>query len=289
MKINYKAIILSIFLVSVLSACGSSTARLLTEGNQAFEQQAFEAAMNKYNQAAQQSPFLAEPIYNLANALYRLDSYQEASTFLKKAVEIASDELSEFSYFNLGNSFFQRQNMEEAITAYQEALRKNPNDLDAKYNLELALQQQSEQAQNDQQQTQDQQQDGSDSQNQQDQQNEQNQNPENAQNQTGEEENQQNSNNQDSNSQNEESQNNQETASNQNEEGSQDQASNQASGSNTTAENDETDQESSSSIQGLTEEQARQILAAIANGSKTLQEKLQEIFSLPLPLPEKDW
>ncbi|MEZ4589781.1 MAG: tetratricopeptide repeat protein [Chloroflexota bacterium] len=44
------------------------------------------------------------------------------------------------SAFNLGNSYFQLGDLEAAVVAYQIALRLNPNDLDAKHNLELALQ-----------------------------------------------------------------------------------------------------------------------------------------------------
>jgi hypothetical protein len=39
----------------------------------------------------------------------------------------------------------------------------------------------------------------------------------------------------------------------------------------------------------MTEEQAQQLLMSIAQGSGTLQEKLQQIFVSPLPPPAQDW
>ena len=57
-------------------------------------------------------------------------------------------------HFNLGNTFYQQENWAEAIEAYQQALRLNPDDIDAKNNLEMALKQQEQQRQQQQQQRQ---------------------------------------------------------------------------------------------------------------------------------------
>jgi hypothetical protein len=42
------------------------------------------------------------------------------------------------AYYNIGNSFFKQDKLQESIEAYKKALDINPNDRDAKYNLELA-------------------------------------------------------------------------------------------------------------------------------------------------------
>jgi hypothetical protein len=39
----------------------------------------------------------------------------------------------------------------------------------------------------------------------------------------------------------------------------------------------------------MTEEQAKQLLAAIGQSTQTLQEKLQEIYAIMGLPPEKDW
>ena len=44
-------------------------------------------------------------------------------------------------FFNRGNASFQQQQYAQAVQAYMEVLRMNPDDQDAKHNLELALKQ----------------------------------------------------------------------------------------------------------------------------------------------------
>ena len=53
--------------------------------------------------------------------------------------EISDDKLLQDTHFNLGNIYFQKQQLPQAIEEYKNALRLNSTDQDAKYNLELAL------------------------------------------------------------------------------------------------------------------------------------------------------
>lgn len=46
---------------------------------------------------------------------------------------------AEWGYYNLGNFYFAAGLYPEAARAYQQALLIDPNDADARYNLELAL------------------------------------------------------------------------------------------------------------------------------------------------------
>jgi tetratricopeptide (TPR) repeat protein len=55
---------------------------------------------------------------------------------------VQDEELAQHSFFNLGNAAYNGQDLETAVQSYIDALLLNPNDADAKYNLELALQQQ---------------------------------------------------------------------------------------------------------------------------------------------------
>jgi len=42
-------------------------------------------------------------------------------------------------YYNIGNTYYRMEQYVDAVTAYQEALRLQPDDLDTKFNLEMAL------------------------------------------------------------------------------------------------------------------------------------------------------
>jgi tetratricopeptide (TPR) repeat protein len=58
---------------------------------------------------------------------------------MQDAIALADGELRSDSWFNLGNTYFVQQQWEQAVEAYKEALRIDPSDAEAKYNLELAL------------------------------------------------------------------------------------------------------------------------------------------------------
>jgi len=240
-----------------LTACGSSVGRLNQRGNEAFAAQDYPSALEAYRQAQVEAPDVPEPYYNAANTYYRQQDYQQAELQTRQALRHADDALAQRSFYNLGNTYFQRGEFQQAVEAYKEALRLNPDDRDAKHNLELALQQLQQQQQQNQQQQNQQQQDQQ-QQNQQSNQQQQQDQPQQNQQQNQQQQNQPQQNQQ-------QPQQQEQTPQNQNPSAGQPQ-------------------------QGaMTREQARQLLQAIANDTQTLQERLQQIFVAPGGTPEQDW
>ena len=133
------------------TAC-TNEAQLMREGNEAFANGAYDEAAQAYNEAQQAAPELAEPVYNQANTRYRQEGLAEAEQLLQQALETADADLAQSAYYNLGNVHFNNQNWQAAIEAYQESLRLNPADADARHNLELAMQQLQQQEEEQQQQ-----------------------------------------------------------------------------------------------------------------------------------------
>ena len=113
-------------------------ARLYEEGKWAAAYAAFDSAA-----AASDDPVLA---YNAGNALYQMHRYQDAARRFRQAASGPAP-LRQRSYFNLGNSLVRaaevaqdrRSLLERGVAAYEEALRLEPADSAAKWNLELAL------------------------------------------------------------------------------------------------------------------------------------------------------
>jgi Ca-activated chloride channel family protein len=113
-------------------------------GEQRYEAGDFAAAATAFDQAlaADTTPARA---YNSGNALYRLRRYEDAARRYRLAAESA--ELRQRSMYNLGNALVRAaeeapshpEPLHEAITAYEEALRLDPGDVAAKWNLELAV------------------------------------------------------------------------------------------------------------------------------------------------------
>ena len=166
--------------LAVLTACGQTEANANNEANDVFEQGEYGQALEEYERVSQELPERPEPDYNSANARYRLEDYEQAEeeleTALIEAYDVEDETLAASTLFNLGNSLFQMgeeraavdqygeaiDQYREAIEAYKQVLRDNPDDVDAKHNLELALsrieeQEQQQQEQEQQQQQQDQQ------------------------------------------------------------------------------------------------------------------------------------
>jgi Ca-activated chloride channel family protein len=183
LSIFLTALMLISFTVANSFAQGAGR-RQISEGNKFYTEGKFDEANNKYRDAEVSNPESPIVHFNIGDALYKKRKYEEALQAYQKALQ-KSDEVSlqAQSYYNMGNTLFRLNKWPESLLAYQQALKLNPNDEDAKYNLEYVrakikehAQKQPQDQQQQQQQQQDQQQSNSDQHNQQDQQQDQQQN-----------------------------------------------------------------------------------------------------------------
>jgi Ca-activated chloride channel family protein len=139
-----RRIALGAFLLSLtiaLAACGTTVASSNRQGNKLYNQGQYDQALSAYQKAQVEQPDLAELYYNIGNTLHRKEDYQGAAAETLQGLSKADPDLRARAYYNLGNSFYRQGQFAEAIAAYKEALKLNPDDQDAKHNLELAQQQ----------------------------------------------------------------------------------------------------------------------------------------------------
>ena len=142
-----------------LMACGPTPAQVNNSGHEPYLGGDYASALETYQDAQHRAPESGEPHYNSGNALYRTGEYEEASQSYDESLQHAGGELRSRGLFNRGNAAFQQEQYPEAVEAYEEVLRMNPDDLDAKHNLELALRRMSPEDEQQQEEQQDEQED----------------------------------------------------------------------------------------------------------------------------------
>lgn len=121
------------------ASCGGEVAEKNYAGNQQYSSGHYEAALRAYQAAQVAAPNRPEAYYNAASAYVGMNDLYRAQTALDKALETADDGLAAKAYYNLGNVYFYMGRYEESVEAYQQTLLLDPNDQDARYNLEIAL------------------------------------------------------------------------------------------------------------------------------------------------------
>ncbi len=129
-------------LVLVFGLVGTASAdvgALMRKGNGLFARQEFEPALEAYQQAELIEPDATAIRYNLGNTLYRLGRYQEAVAELELVLTDENPQRRADARYNMGNAVFKAGQMEPAIKAYTAALVMNPDDMQAKQNLEFCL------------------------------------------------------------------------------------------------------------------------------------------------------
>ena len=111
------------------------------EGNQLYGDQQYEQALDKYRQGLRSVPDSSILQFNIGDAEYKLERFQDALESYNQTLEATNEPVTSHALYNLGNTFYRLGKYQESIEAYEEALRLNPDDQDAKFNLEKALQQ----------------------------------------------------------------------------------------------------------------------------------------------------
>jgi Ca-activated chloride channel family protein len=237
----------------LLTSCAPAVVQHNNTGNERYAAGVYDEAIAEYRQAQVEEPDRPEPYYNAANAYNRQAQLDAALAQAQQALKTADPTLAARTWYNLGNAYFDAEQWPQAAAAYQQALRLNPDDLDAKHNLELALQKLEEQQQQEQEQQQ---------QDQQEQQGQDQQGKENEQ--EGQES----------------------EGGDQSETGA---ATPTPASPAETSPGEEEQGAEAQETQAMTPEQALQLLQALIGEGETLQERLQEIYRVPGPPPEQDW
>jgi Ca-activated chloride channel homolog len=135
-----KKFILPVFLLIALAAIAQSINSFIKEGNLFYKQSQFEQAESSYRQAVNADLSSVEARFNLANALHQQKKFDEAERILAELQTSSADSsLRSASAYNQGVGHTKQKKLEESIASYKQALRMDPDDQQARENLQKAL------------------------------------------------------------------------------------------------------------------------------------------------------
>ena len=118
----------------------------LRDGNELYADSSFNEAEIQYRKSLEKDQDYFNASFNLADAVYKQERYEESSALFDALKDNAPTETDLAKvYHNLGNSLVKEQKLEEAIDAYKSSLRINPKDKDTRHNLAITHRQKQQQ------------------------------------------------------------------------------------------------------------------------------------------------
>ena len=145
-KRRYASAILVLMLVSTIPTQAQSDRSNIREGNRLFRSGKHADSEVSYRKAMEKNPRNPQAAYNLGNALFAQKKDSAAVVAYQSGVQLeTSAKRKAMGYHNMGVVCQSHKMFSEAIEAYKNALRLNPKDDEARYNLELCKKQQKKQ------------------------------------------------------------------------------------------------------------------------------------------------
>ena len=137
-----RKVLILIFLLLSLPGWSQADKKAVRKGNREFRKENFAEADIEYRRALNADTSSVKAAYNLANALYREKSYDEAGKYIQQASRHIGEipkaekqlEMAHKISFNAGDIALQMKDYKSAVEAFIQALVANPDDMDAKEN-----------------------------------------------------------------------------------------------------------------------------------------------------------
>lgn len=111
------------------------------QGNESYENKNYKDAEKNYRDALKKNKNSYSASFNLGDAYYKQEKYDEAAQEFQALTHRATSKDSlAAAYHNLGNALLKSKKYQESAEAYKNALKNNPTDEDTRYNLAYAQQ-----------------------------------------------------------------------------------------------------------------------------------------------------
>ena len=187
-RLIYRIIICLAFMLSPFLLFAQADKKFIRQGNKEYNKGKYQESEVSYRKAIDDNRRSPDAVFNIGDALYKQNKYEEAAKQFADNVNMNEDrEKKAAGLYNLGNSFLQGKKLKESIDAYKGSLKLDPDNFEAKHNLayaqDLLMKQEQEQQQQQQQNQDKENQDNKDQKNDQEKQNDDQQNKEQKENQ----------------------------------------------------------------------------------------------------------
>ena len=127
-----------LLLFVAFTASAQTDRQYIREGNKQFRMGDYAKAEVSYRKAVEKNPKNPQAVYNLGNALMAQKKDSAAVQQFEQSAQIETNPMRKSAaYHNMGVICQTHKMYDEAIEAYKNALRNNPNDDETRYNLVL--------------------------------------------------------------------------------------------------------------------------------------------------------
>jgi tetratricopeptide (TPR) repeat protein len=116
------------------SACGEASS---SDADRLYLAGDVQAALDRYSALVAQHPEIAELHVNMGNAQHQLAQYPAALDAYAFGIREGEASVRAVAFYQRGNTLYRMGKLEDAREAYKAALRIDPRDRDAKFNIEV--------------------------------------------------------------------------------------------------------------------------------------------------------
>ncbi len=134
---SYIVLILKFYFSTIGWIWGDSLAKKNKDAIELYNEGEIDEALSKWQDAQTESPEKKELHYNIGGALHKKKEYEDAYREYVKSLPLKDTDIRTKAYYNMGNTNYRMGKLTEAIKNYEDTLEINPDDEDAKHNIEF--------------------------------------------------------------------------------------------------------------------------------------------------------
>ena len=140
MKLKRSISSITILLGLVIYGHAQNEDALIRSGNRAYRQKQIEQSKQDYKKALDKTPENPVANYNLGNSEFRNNEFDNAEKSYEASINHSPEKsMTEKGYYNKGVAQIRQKQLEQSIDSWKAALKLDPNDQEARENLQKAL------------------------------------------------------------------------------------------------------------------------------------------------------